>query len=208
MWPGVVYGSRVATHPLDTYQSDAVERPQFRKKLLWALALSLLLHLGLAAWFRGTRLPSFNAPTERLVPRIFNVKDIKIDEKLLEGADQDQAPKNAAKQDLKPLDLPDDKPVADISAAGKAAPPAPTPGDLVRPLVNDKPTVTADQTQTIARMQNTAAQAMEQDLNSIKDHFEGTGGRPEGAPQDAGGRLEGRSRARRCRGAGHGFQPA
>ena len=49
--------------------------------------------------------------------------------------------------------------------------PPPPRANLVRPLVNDKPTVDPDQTQTIARMQNTAAQAMEQDLNSIKDQL-------------------------------------
>lgn len=165
-----MYASPVAAHPLDTFQSDAVERPQFHKKLLWALVCSILLHLGVVVWFRGTRLPDFNAPTERLVPRVFKIKDIKIDEKLLDGADQDQPPKKAEKQALKPIDLPDDKPVADVSG-GPAAPPAPAPGELVRPLVSDKPTVAPDQTATIQRMQDTAAQAMEQDLNSIKDQL-------------------------------------
>jgi len=158
-------------NPLETYQSDAMERPLIRRRLFWALVVSLILHAGIVLWFRQTRLPEFNAaPVERLVPRIFNVKNITIDEKILNGSEQEQeAPKKAApKPALKPLDLPAERPTADVSE-GKMAPAAPTTADLVKPIANDKPAAESNEAQAIARVQDSARMLLEQDLNSIKD---------------------------------------
>ena len=60
-------------NPLETYQSDAIERPLIRRRLFWALVASLIFHIGVVWWFRQTHLAQFNAPVDRLVPRIFNV---------------------------------------------------------------------------------------------------------------------------------------
>jgi outer membrane protein OmpA-like peptidoglycan-associated protein len=157
-------------NPLETYQSDAVERPLFRRRLFWALVVSLILHAGIVFWFRSTQLPQFNAgPTERLVPRIFNLKNITIDEKLLDGADQQQPAKPAvAAPAPKPISLPDEDPMADVTA-GKLTPAAPAMPNLVKPMVTEKPVVDASETQAIMRVQDTAKLAMQQDLDSIRD---------------------------------------
>jgi outer membrane protein OmpA-like peptidoglycan-associated protein len=155
---------------LETYQSDAIERPLFRRRLFWALVVSLLLHAGIVLWFRQTHLPQFNtAPPERLVPRIFNVKNITIDEKLLDGSEKQEAPKKpATKPALKPIDIPDENPLANVTE-GKMAPVVPATVDLAKPLANDKPAVQTDEAKEIARVQDSAKIAMDQDLNSLRD---------------------------------------
>jgi outer membrane protein OmpA-like peptidoglycan-associated protein len=157
--------------PLETYQSDAMERPLIRRRLFWALVVSLLIHAGIVWWFHQTRLPDFSsAPVERLVPRIFNVKNITIDEKILDGEDkqQDTPQKPAPRPAIKPLDLPDEKPIADVSQ-GRMAPSAPATPDLVKPIASEKPVVESNDAQAIARVQDSAKMVMEQDLNSLKD---------------------------------------
>lgn len=158
-------------NPLETYQSDAMERPLFRRRLFWALVASVILHAGIVLWFRQTRLPEFNAaPVDRLVPRIFNVKPITIDEKLLDSSGKQDQPRQSQQQKpvIKPLDLPDEKPLAEVSD-GKLVPSLPTTQDLAKPIANDKPAVEASEAQTIARVQDSAAKLMDQDLDSIKD---------------------------------------
>ena len=152
---------------LDTYQSDAMERPLIRRWLFLGLVISLILHAGIIYWFRQTPLPQFNAPTDRLVPRIFNVKNITIDEKLLDGEDQAPAKPKVEKQALKPLDLPDERPVADVKE-GKLTPAAPLPDDAVKAIA-EKPSAETSFTKTIAQVQSTAAVAMEQDLKTLSD---------------------------------------
>lgn len=139
-----------------------------RKWLFLGLVLSLLLHVGLIMWFRQTRLPGFNnGPVNRLVPlRVFNVKDITIDEKLLDGSEKAEAPKPEAKPVIKPLDLPDEHPMADVTQ-GKLTPAAPTTTDIVKPIATEKPAVEASEVQTIAKVQDSAQQLMEQDLDSV-----------------------------------------
>jgi outer membrane protein OmpA-like peptidoglycan-associated protein len=166
-----MYAGLLRMHPIENYQSDAIERPLFRRRLFWALVVSLLLHLGIVFWFRQTRLPQFNtAPMERLVPRIFNVKNIVIDEKLLDGAEkQEPAPKKPDSQPvIKPVDLPDEKPLASVTQ-GIMTPSAPATVDVAKPLVNDKPVVQANEAQEIARVQDNAKLAMDQDLDSLRN---------------------------------------
>jgi outer membrane protein OmpA-like peptidoglycan-associated protein len=157
-------------NPLETYQSDAMERPLIRKRLFWALVASIILHLGLVYWFRETRLPNFNeAPTARLVPRIFKVRDITIDEKLLDGSDKVEPAKPLVqKPAIKPIDLPDERPLAGITQ-GKLVPGAPTATTVVKPIANDKPVVSQSEAQTIARVQDSANRIMQQDLDSVRE---------------------------------------
>jgi outer membrane protein OmpA-like peptidoglycan-associated protein len=158
-------------NPLETYQSDAVERPLLRRRLFWALFVSLLLHGGIVWWFHQTHLPEFSsAPVERLVPRqIFNLKNITIDEKILDGSeDQHDAPKMATPAPaIKPLDLPDEKPMAEVSE-GRMSPGAPATADIVKPIASEKPMAESSEAQAIARVQDSAKMVMEQDLNSLK----------------------------------------
>jgi outer membrane protein OmpA-like peptidoglycan-associated protein len=159
-------------NPLETYQSDAVERPLLRRRLFWGLVVSLLLHGGILWWFHTTHLPEFSsAPVERLVPRmIFNLKNITIDQKILDGSeDQHDAPKKAQPAPaIKPLDLPDEKPMADVSE-GRMTPGAPATADILKPIASEKPVVESNDAQAIARVQDSAKMVMEQDLNSLKD---------------------------------------
>jgi outer membrane protein OmpA-like peptidoglycan-associated protein len=157
-------------NPLDTYQSDAIERPLYRRRLFWALVVSLILHIGIVVWFQRTRLPQFNtAPVERLVPRIFNVKNITIDEKLLEGSEKEEAPKKQEqKPAVKPVDIPDESPLADATE-GKMTPAVPPSAPPIKPIANDKPIVQADEAREIARVQDNAKIAMDQDLDSMRD---------------------------------------
>ena len=154
---------------IETYQSDAMERPLIRRRLFWALVASVILHIGIVLWFRQTHLPQFNAPVERLVPRIFNVKNITINTAELDK-EEEPAPPTAQDQKpaLKPLDVPDEKPMAEISE-GKMTPAAPATVDVVKPVANDKPVVDPNDAQAIVRLQESTRQAMMQDLNSLKD---------------------------------------
>ncbi len=147
-----------------------MERPLFRRRLFWALVVSVLLHACIVVWFQQTRLPQFNrAPPERLVPRIFNVKTITIDEKLLDGAEKQDGPKREeTKPALKPLDLPDEKPMADVTE-GRMTPGVPAPVDVVKPIANEKPAVQSNEAQEIARVQDNAKIAMDEDLDSLRD---------------------------------------
>jgi len=150
-----------------------VERPLIRRRLFWALFVSLLLHGGIVWWFHQTHLPDFsNAPVERLVPRtIFTLKNITIDEKILDGSeDQQEAPKlvQQPRPEIKPLDLPDEKPMADVSE-GRMAPGVPATADIVKPIANEKPVAESNDVQAIARVQDSAKMVMEQDLNSLRD---------------------------------------
>ena len=121
-------------------------------------------------WFRQTNLPRFDAPVERLVPRIFNVKNITINENLLKGDEKPDASKTPdQKPAVKPLDLPDDKPEANLSEGRMSPMAAPSTEELVKPVASDKPAVNPNDVQAIARVQDSAAKVMEQDLNSIKD---------------------------------------
>ncbi len=158
-------------HSLDTYQSDAMERPLIRRRLLWALVASLVFHLGIVLWFRQTHLREFNtAPVERLVPRIFNVKTITIDEKLLDGSENEQRPpaKEQPKPAVKPLSLPDEKPLSNVTE-GKMTPAAPPAAEVIKPIANDKPAAQANEAQEIARVQDSAKRVMDQDLQSLRD---------------------------------------
>jgi outer membrane protein OmpA-like peptidoglycan-associated protein len=143
-----------------------MERPLIRRRLFWALVASLIFHIGVVYWFRQTHLAQFNAPVDRLVPRIFNVKNITINEAALEGEEKQEAPKE--KPALKPLDVPEEKPMAEITE-GKMTPAAPATAEVVKPVANDKPVANSNEAQAIARVQESAAQVMEQDLNSMKD---------------------------------------
>ena len=155
-------------NPLDTYQSDAMERPLLRRRLYWALVGSLLIHIGVVYWFRQTQIAHLKDPVERLVPRIFNVKQLTIDESVFKNGDQEQTakPKAETKPAVKPLDIPDERPSAE-PAEGRMAPVAPS--EIVKPVANDKPVVAPSDFQTLTRAQDSAAKVMEQELSSLKD---------------------------------------
>jgi len=142
-----------------------------RRRLFWALIASVTIHLCVLYWFRQTHLAAqFNAQTDRLVPRIFNVKRLAISDSALQNSDKVQAQNTPApKPALKPLDIPDDKPLADVTSGRLAPTPAPAVADMVKPIATDKPLANVDTVQEIARVDQNASHAMEQDLASLKD---------------------------------------
>jgi outer membrane protein OmpA-like peptidoglycan-associated protein len=149
-----------------------VERPLIRRRLFWGLVASLLLHAGIVWWFHQTHLPEFSSgPVERLVPRtIFNLKNITIPDRVLNGDDSQQQapPKPQPHPELKPLDLPDEKPMAEVSE-GRMTPGAPAAPAMVKPIANDRPVSESNEAQAIARVQDSAKMVMDQDLDSLKD---------------------------------------
>jgi outer membrane protein OmpA-like peptidoglycan-associated protein len=163
-----MYAPIQSMNPLETYQSDAMERPLIRRRLFWALVVSLLIHLGVVYWFHQTHLAAqFNAPVERLVPRIFSIKKITIDEGALDREDKEEAAQKAdMKPAVKPLDIPDEKPVVEPTE-GRMAPSAPATPDFVKPLASEKPIANTNDIQAIVRVQESAAKVMEQDLQSL-----------------------------------------
>ena len=154
---------------LETYQSDAMERPLIRRRLFWALVFSILIHLGVVYWFYQTRLPNFNAQLPRLVPRVFNVRTITLPDSVLNGS-SNAAPSATPAPPAAPkaLDIPDDKPVAGVDE-GKMTPDAPKTPDIVKPLANDKPVVDAQSVAAMQRIQDNETKAMDQDLAAIKN---------------------------------------
>lgn len=69
----------------ETYRSNAAEAPIMRKWVLRAFLLSLLLHVGLFAFFRFKKLDNFSLrEVPQLAPPVWVVKQAVIDPKLLD----------------------------------------------------------------------------------------------------------------------------
>jgi outer membrane protein OmpA-like peptidoglycan-associated protein len=160
-------------HPLDTYQADYMERPLLRRRLFWALVGSVIIHVAVVLWFQMTHLGQFNAPVERLVPRIFNVKSITIPVDAINGDENpnpgsknpDQHPE--AKPALKPLTMPEERPSAD-PIEGKMVPTAAaTPPDIVKPVPSERPLSSQNEVPALERVQQSADKEIERELNSV-----------------------------------------
>jgi outer membrane protein OmpA-like peptidoglycan-associated protein len=153
----------------DSYQSNYAEVPQMRRWLLGALAVSLLLHLGMMVAFRFTMLTRFATTSERLVPRTFTVNRVEIDPRLLieDKAETKTAPeKNLPKQ----IALPEDRP----SATG--TPPdeirvAPIAQEIARPIVSDKPRLDSANLQTLVDAKVSTSKDMERALDAASRDF-------------------------------------
>ena len=152
---------------LETYQSNAAETPLMRKWLLRAFAASLLLHLALIGFFRIKKLDHFSEATERLVPRAFSVQRLDVDPKLLEK--EAPEPKPAAKAaEMKPIDLPDEKPMDQLADNTRVTPVAP---ELTKPIATEKPRVEGANLQALASAQQSATREMENDLKSFSKNL-------------------------------------
>ncbi|HEX4085722.1 MAG TPA: OmpA family protein [Chthoniobacteraceae bacterium] len=155
-------------NPLETYQSDAVERPLIRRRLFWALIFSVIIHACVVYWFYQTRLPNFNAQLPRLVPRVFNVRTITLPDSVINGSQAAPTATPAPSAKPQPLDIPEDKPMAGVTE-GKMTPDAPKTPDIVKPLASEKPVLDSQSVAAIQRAQDNATKAMDQNLASIKD---------------------------------------
>src|SRR5438067_6042003 len=148
-----------------SYQSNAAETPVMRKWLVRMFFVSLCLHLALIGFFRLKKLDHFTEMTERLVPRAFSVQRLDVDPKLLEN-EESEPPKPAAQRtpDVKPIDLPDEKPSVDkIADNTRVTPLAP---ELTKPIAMEKPRVEGANLQAMAAVQQNTAREMENDLKT------------------------------------------
>jgi outer membrane protein OmpA-like peptidoglycan-associated protein len=154
-----------------SYRSNAAEAPVIRRWLFRALIASLILHAGLYIWFRSTRLERFTPVPERLVPRLFNVKTVQVDPKLLNGED-DQPKAQPQKTPIKPIDLPQEAPSDDKVTNDTRMSPM-TPSDLARPISipTDKPRVEPNAAQNLTELKDNAASVLEKEMASYKDQL-------------------------------------
>jgi len=138
-----------------------------RKWFLRAFIASVIIHLGLAYYFQTKKLDQFSQQAERLVPRVFNVKPITIDPKLLEQEDKGSpvvSPKPAAPKEI---ELPPEKPVADkLSGEVRAA-----PSEAQPILMNDKPRVEASKMPDVNKSSDVPSKELDQELDSVKDQL-------------------------------------
>lgn len=154
-----------------SYRSNAAEAPVIRRWLFRALIASLVLHAGLYLWFRSTRLERFTPTPERLVPRLFNVKTVQVDPKLLNGED-DQPKAQPQKTPIKAIDLPQEAPADDKVTHDTRMSPM-TPSDLARPISipTDKPRVEPNAAQNLNDLKDNAASVLEKEMASYKDQL-------------------------------------
>ena len=163
--------ARLETFQPENFQSNAVEAPFMRKWLFRALIMSIVIHAALILWFRSQRLERFNVPAERLVA-IRMLRPVEINPKLLENDDSAPEPPKPAQQkmpEVKPVDLPDEKPSAEKPAdQTRMTPAAP---DVAQPIAipNEKPSVNPSTMQNIKTLPNTATPALDKDLAAALD---------------------------------------
>lgn len=156
--------------PFETYQSNAAEVPVMRKWFFRAFILSVLIHCALFIWFKSTTLDRFSTPTDRLVPRRFNVARLDIDPKLLES--EEKEPDKPLQKEMPPvpdINLPAEKPSLEtMMNEVRATPAAP---ELTKPILNEKPRVEAASLKALAQLQENTSSALEKDLASVRDQL-------------------------------------
>ncbi|HEX8372353.1 MAG TPA: OmpA family protein [Chthoniobacterales bacterium] len=147
-----------------TNQSDW----NFRKWLVPMLVLSLAFHLCLMLVFQAKKLREF-APvqTERLVPRVFNMKRAEVDPRILQNPDVPKVDTVATKPvpDKAKIDSPNPKKAFEKELAEvRIGPSAPEPTKLV----NDNPKVDPSSvTAAINQMQERSAHALEREMAEL-----------------------------------------
>ena len=137
-----------------------------RKWFLGALIISLIFHGLLYQIFRAKQLERFDAGqvTERLVPRAFSLKQVKIDPKLFDAAPQ-TTPQPQTPEVVK-VNIPSERPSANKIPKEIRATPNAT-ADLTKTLVNDKPRVGAS-THRVPAADNSDVQ---RDLDSLREQL-------------------------------------
>jgi len=139
-----------------------------RKWFFRAFIASVAFHLILAYFFETKKLDEFTPQSERLVPRVFNVKTVTIDPKVLDE-DEKAAPvvNKQAKASLKELELPPEKPMIDkLDGEVRAA-----PSEAQPILLNDKPKVESSKMPDLAKSAAGASKELDQDLDTVRDQI-------------------------------------
>ncbi len=150
-----------------SYFSGPNEDHRARKWLLAALALSLLLHGVLAVVFQRQPLQQFQTgeTVERLVPRPFSAKPVKIDPKVFEEAPPEKIVLPATQRRLP--ELPTEKPLEMPEKVTLS----PRTTELATPIVKEKPGTVEGDLSKIA--QPRANPAVEKELASLHQQLVG-----------------------------------
>ncbi len=143
----------------DTYQSNAAEAPLMRKWVFWALALSLVLHAGLFAFFQYKKLDNFAPPTERLAPPLRVFKRVAIPQ--LPKDPEEVRVKLNKTPTLDRLTVPTDKPQVQEF---RVAPQVP---ELPKPLLNEKPKADPGGADLLAKVEAATRGQMDKDLSTL-----------------------------------------
>ena len=152
------------------YQSNAAETPVMQKWFLLALILSLTFHCGLYYWFKSTDLPNFTPATDRLVPRIFKVNHLIIDQKLLEESELNLPPTTVKEAVKKPiLQPPTEHP--QFETLMKEVHPVPGNLESTKTILNEKPRIDSSTIKTISKLQENAAKHLELEMDAFKEQF-------------------------------------
>lgn len=155
----------------NTYQPVVTERPLARKWFVRALVASLLVHIGLIAYFRAVRLERFTPYTERLVPRAFtSLGRVDVDAKLLDPEpDKPAAQEQNTPQQIASAELPNEKPSVETQPNEVLY--TPTAPELVKPIASEKPKVDNSSLQTLAKIQQNTATDLDKELNSVREQL-------------------------------------
>ena len=153
---------------LETYQSNAAEAPVMRKWFLRAFLVSVGFHLVLAYFFQTKKLEQFTPQTDRLVPRVFTVKNVTIDPKLLDQEEEKAPVVKQQKAPPKEIELPPERPMATDKLSGDVRA-APTEAQPI--LLNDKPKVESSKMPELARSPSGSSKELDRELDSVRDQI-------------------------------------
>ena len=146
----------------ETYRSNAAEAPLMRKWIFRALLASLVIHAGLFVFFRAKHLDNFGMRSvDQLTPSRFVVKKVTIDPKSLQDPEELKTTLKEKPKAVQKIEVPVEKiQPSEISVK-------PQNSEIVSPILNDKPKMTAVNTDLIAKVEASSAGALEKELGSI-----------------------------------------
>ncbi len=146
----------------ETYRSNAAEAPLMRKWIFRALIASLVIHAGLFVFFQVKTLENFGMQSvDRLTPSRFVVNKVTIDPKTLQDPDEVKATIKDKPKAVQKIEVPVEKiQPSEISVK-------PQNPEIVSPILNDKPQMTAMNTDLIAKVEASSSGAMDKELGSI-----------------------------------------
>jgi outer membrane protein OmpA-like peptidoglycan-associated protein len=143
-----------------------------RHWVLPAAALSFLLHFGLYYYFSHKTLDRFaSSDMPRLVPRVFNVNRLQVDQKLLQPDSKPASPSgkapgdNSTLKNIAKFDGSFEKDMRDLRAAPEVSSPA-------VPQLKEKPSVDSQAAQmAAAKAKAESAAAMEKELSQVRQQL-------------------------------------
>jgi outer membrane protein OmpA-like peptidoglycan-associated protein len=134
-----------------------------RRWFIAALIVSLFLHLALIAYFRAARITHFTVAQPRLVPRMFNTREVQIDPKLLNDAETDIP--SPTQDQPKKITLPQDqRSFTDELRDVHLTPSAP---EIAKPILSDKPRVDAPKVEGLTALTQRTADQFDKELGNI-----------------------------------------